>query len=505
MDDFGNDFVKDNEETGEVIVIQTDTDEELKSIASNLCNPNGETEENLEKDKNEFSDLNSQSNNNSNIEENSIPNSNSNSILNDKINESTDPFFPPHELLDSQIPQTPLSSTKLSNNSSPGSFSLQHYENFNIRPVLITLVKAPIETIENNDVPQTNSDETQETKMPPLNKTSKSKKYKRQRSEENSEEEECGPDQEVVYALEDLIKKDRLPEETMFTQVIDLARKQIITAMLEEDYDRADALQDGISKIQKAQQIRADNNNEQNSSNLLKTRLEAAKESYKEIEAQYDEMIQNQKEDEMKRRSNLQTQQEQEIRLFQEKWERPEAMLPFSKPSIELLQIRKMQKAFALSHNFKEAKKMKVKAEQLQKAESSVAKQKAIAAMNHEYEQLLEKHRKEQEAGEMNWKRKLETLELSKEAALQSSDNVKKQLTNKLASPKMKKKESVAFPFHEKKDPLYSRKMRKQFNDYKKRPEKMRLEVKMDSSNIVRPKTSNGIRDRTPRKNKTMY
>lgn len=117
--------------------------------------------------------------------------------------------------------------------------------------------------------------------------------------------------------------------------------------------------------------------------------------------------------------------------------------------------------------------------------------------MKIEYEQLLEKHRKETEVGEMNWQRKLETLEKAKKDALKANENLARQLTLKIEGPKREKRKSVMLPIIEKRETIYTNKMRKIYAEYKKCPEKMRLELKMDSQSIFRSKTRSG---KTPRK-----
>ena len=157
-----------------------------------------------------------------------------------------------------------------------------------------------------------------------------------------------------------------------------------------------------------------------------------------------------------------------------------------------------MQKAYAISHDFTNAKIMKMKAESLQKIETLDAQKRALAAMKNEYEQLLEKHRKEDEAGEMNWQRKLETLEMEKKAALKANENLEKQLTLKIEGPKREKRKSVILPIIERRETIFTNRMRKKYAEYKKCPEKMRLDVRMDSQNIIKPKAKTG--GKTPRK-----
>lgn len=507
MSEIDEDFLKEEEEEdSERIVIRSDTDEELvsltKDISTRLQKTNENSTQEIEEEEEEIlKEENCPPNSDSNFNSNSMTLTNSNSNLNEKIKtpkliisnpELSESFHPP-------LSPTPL--IPISRYSSPTSLSLQHYDNFDIRPVLITLVKSPLDsTID------------RENKMPPLNnhhaytdstKEKQRKNSKRSKSLQRSSKTKRNSDYnepektEVKEALELFIKKDQIPEPGIRLDVISLARRETVDATLNEDYDRANDLKRAIDVITQIMQRDKANFSDANMTNELKGRLEEAKLSQKEIESHYDEIINQQKDEEMHRREQLQQTHDDEIQRFQEYWQSPEAMIPFAKPSVELLQIRKMQKAYAIAHDFTGAKMMKTKAESLQKIETQEAQKRAFTTMKIEYEQLLEKHRKETEVGEMNWQRKLETLEKAKKDALKANENLARQLTLKIEGPKREKRKSVMLPIIEKRETIYTNKMRKIYAEYKKCPEKMRLELKMDSQSIFKSKTRSG---KTPRK-----
>ena len=128
------------------------------------------------------------------------------------------------------------------------------------------------------------------------------------------------------------------------------------------------------------------------------------------------------------------------------------------------------------------------------------AQKRAAEAMRSDLKLLLERHEREIKCGEENWARKIETLEQEKNRAVEAKTNLTKQLTTKIAGPKMPKREKVMLPVIErgktsKDTSIYSHRTRSRFAEYKRSPERNKLDVKIDTRNIVRPHTA-----KTPRR-----
>ena len=191
---------------------------------------------------------------------------------------------------------------------------------------------------------------------------------------------------------------------------------------------------------------------------------------------------------------------ENEIQAFEQKWQQPEAMAPFSKPSAQLLQIRRQQKAYAIARNFKDAKAMKQRADALQREETVLAQKRAAEAMRADLKVMLERHEREIKCGEENWARKIETLEKEKSRAVEAKTNLARQLAAKISSPKMPKREKVMLPVIErgqsKDTTITTYRTRSRFAEYKRSPERNKLDVKIDTRNIVRPHTAKTPRSR---------
>lgn len=315
-------------------------------------------------------------------------------------------------------------------------------------------------------------------------------------------------EEELNKAIELFLKKKQMPPPEMREDILKLARKNGVTATLNEDYVTAEEMDHVVDVMTECLNNDNVSYEVESTTKYLEQRLEQAQLSQKELEKYYDELITQQKEQEQNRKDILRQQHENELRNFEDRWNRPEAMIPYSKPSVQLLQIRRMQKSYAISHHFSEARQMKVKGDNLQKMETAIAQKKASEAMKIEYEQLVEKQQREVECGELNWKRKLETLEAERDKALEANNNLKKQLSNKITSPKRPKKPHVMLPIvsrdvNSSREPakgLYSYRTRSRFADYKKGSDGNKLDVKLgDVRSIIRPKTACG----SPRKKRT--
>ena len=102
--------------------------------------------------------------------------------------------------------------------------------------------------------------------------------------------------------------------------------------------------------------------------------------------------------------------------------------------------------------------------------------------MRNEYEALMERQEKDVASWEDHWNRKRKTIESERDADLEANTNLRKQLTNRIAAPKMPKRAQVLFPIHARgtasQTGFYSARTRSVMADYRGQTEPMRLELK---------------------------
>jgi hypothetical protein len=285
-----------------------------------------------------------------------------------------------------------------------------------------------------------------------------------------------------------------LPDAIIRPHLIDYARKTSEAAIVAEDYGTAETMDWVIEALLKAccgdRRTSAENAAVQN----LQQRLETAEQAQRELTDYWDGAILQCRERAQRSREGIRERQEAELRAFEARWNRPEATILFAKPSSRLLQLRNMQKAHAMAHQFADAKKLKLQAEQLQIEESLLAQQRAAEAMRLEYHTLLEAQQRELQCDEQNWAMKVATLETEREKAVLANEKLRKQLTAKVANKRGRRRLQVLLPIVGA-EASHGKTSTNGFSGYRRSPDQARLEFKVDPKSIVRPKTR-----ATPRK-----
>ena len=303
-------------------------------------------------------------------------------------------------------------------------------------------------------------------------------------------------DEELAAAYKKLIQKKTLPPYEMRQSLIEYGRKQSVQHTILEEYDAAQADDDAVNLLLQS----LSDDNRANASDMekqnIKERLDEVSRNQKAVEEKYKEIINNLKQQDKINFEKLLQEQEEERKRFEEQWSNEDAVLPFSKPSSQLLQIRRMQKAMALAHEFPRAKQLKIQADQMQKEEAQIASKQAEEVMKAKYMVLLEKQQRQIECFQKNCERKIAVKECARDAELNSLENTRKQLMTR--STTRIKRPTVTIPMVTSRDGrstpggsgLVTQRTRTQYATYKKAPEKSKLDVKpLDVKSIIRPLT----------------
>jgi hypothetical protein len=155
-----------------------------------------------------------------------------------------------------------------------------------------------------------------------------------------------------------------------------------------------------------------------------------------------------------------------------------------------------MQKCFALTDNFREARHLKSSVERMKKDESRDARIRAAAILKREYDLLIERQRNDLVVWQQNWDRKRMTLETSREVELAANGKLRRQLTTRITAPKRPRKSQVFLPITARAPAgLLSQRTRSQIADYRQQPEAVRLSV-----TVAEVKSMVRIGPKTPRK-----
>ncbi|EAY19452.1 hypothetical protein TVAG_101700 [Trichomonas vaginalis G3] len=307
-------------------------------------------------------------------------------------------------------------------------------------------------------------------------------------------------DQELQQAFAKLKEKKVLPPMEMRPSLIDYGRKMSVQHTMTEEYDAAASDDEAVNVLLNSLKDDKTNTNSEIEKQNIKERIEEVEKQKKIVEEKYKELITRMKEQDKQNLEKLKQQQDDERKKFEEKWSTPEAVIPYSKPSSKLLQLKRMQKAMALNHEFAKAKAFKQQAEEMQKEEAAVGSKQAAEVMKTQYKTLLEQQQRQLECFNEKCERKIRVQESLRDAELASLENARKQLsqrpTNRMKKPR------VTIPDVTSRDMrattpsgLVSTRTRSQYATFKKQPELSKLDVKpLDVPAIIRPLTANSPR-----------
>jgi len=123
--------------------------------------------------------------------------------------------------------------------------------------------------------------------------------------------------------------------------------------------------------------------------------------------------------EQQQQREALLSEHEKAQARYELKWQDPNALIPFSKPSPELLRLRKMQKSLALAKRFKEPRELKEKADAMQIEEARAGEERAKAAIRCGFQALRERQQKEIVGFDGHEERLVTFLELEKARSLE--------------------------------------------------------------------------------------
>ncbi|OHT15631.1 hypothetical protein TRFO_13997 [Tritrichomonas foetus] len=291
-------------------------------------------------------------------------------------------------------------------------------------------------------------------------------------------------EEDLSHALTLMIKRRMLPDPSIRPKVINYAKKLGSRKMLDEEYDEAkqidlavDIMFTSIQQDKEQEDIRKQNE-------VIQKRLEIVIQKRKEIDEKFNAMISEENQYFEEKVEELKEKHFSEIDNFKSVWARPEAIIPFNKPSPQIFQLRKQQKSMALIRDFTNAKVLKKQADNLERKEASQAIKRAEETMKAEYKQLMDRQDREISCLKDNHQKNIANLELNKEKELKAIKNTEQQLKEKLELTKSMRKPKVMVPIlKQKENPnttgIITYRTRTQVNKFRNKSETGRLPVKM--------------------------
>jgi hypothetical protein len=134
-----------------------------------------------------------------------------------------------------------------------------------------------------------------------------------------------------------------------------------------------------------------------------------------------------------------------EVEKFEKQWQEGEFRLEYSKPSPTLINLRFTERQLALMKQFEKAKMLRGEAERKEKDEASCGRQRAIATMKIEFENMDARQKREMECLLLNSKRHMEVTEAERDKELKPLQILVERLTPQASPAKIRdrKKEGV--------------------------------------------------------------
>ena len=234
----------------------------------------------------------------------------------------------------------------------------------------------------------------------------------------------------VYDAMNKLIEKKEIPPPELQRNVLSLLKKETIRSIVTEEYDYAQSVEEAALYLRRSMEQELMKAKAEHDKQVMEQRIDKVRKEILIENEEWDSYLQEFGNEQKKLRLELLQRHKKELKNYEEKWSDPNMMIPFSKPSPQLLQLRRQQKSLALTKNFAEAKLFKQKADELQKKEAVEAEKRAIVSIRNGYQLLLEKHQKEIQCFDEHEQRSLTYIKTEKMKMIEPLEKLYQSLKN---------------------------------------------------------------------------
>jgi hypothetical protein len=235
--------------------------------------------------------------------------------------------------------------------------------------------------------------------------------------------------EDVETALKAFREAGEYPPEELIAAVRAFLRNAVMAAIIGQDYDEAATLKGMELRLSREEVDQMKHLEDQKLRvRSIEERMTAVADKLAEIRASWSERLEAFEAEKMCKLEEMRAKQEQERKEFEAHWNNPMTLLAFSKPSAQLMLIRKQQRLSALANEFMRAKDLKRRGDELERLETAEAERRASASMRTVFQHLKNRHEKELAHAQMNWQRQWQTLEAERDAEIEQTELVLRQL-----------------------------------------------------------------------------
>ena len=211
--------------------------------------------------------------------------------------------------------------------------------------------------------------------------------------------------------------------------------REKMDALINRDYDYLTKLESAILQLSHSENDEVFERSFDEHQSALQEQQQNLKDQIKIVKKTYNDRINDQNEQKSQQISSLIQLHQQQIQEFGEKWQSPNHLRNYSRPSTHLLQLRHIEKKQALSKLYMDAKATKMQADALQAEEEAQMQVAVEAEMRKEFSALRDRQLKELSVLSQHHDTIIEQLEQKKSNELKRLNLAQSKVNIKLTEP----------------------------------------------------------------------
>jgi hypothetical protein len=225
-------------------------------------------------------------------------------------------------------------------------------------------------------------------------------------------------DDELYTAVKRLVNTHRKPRSDQLQQMITYVNRELPVAARAKQYPKATELEQASKLLYQYTQEQSEYAREQRKHQQMEQKLKRSEEKLRNANDNWNPRIQSVEREHAEKIQELEQLHQAEQRQFENDWSDPEYLIVFHKPSSTLLHFRDMEKAMGLAKDFSGAESAGKKAKLLEEQETANQRERAVAAMKAQYQNMMDRHARDRTCLLMKQREQLELLQRTRDREL---------------------------------------------------------------------------------------
>lgn len=234
----------------------------------------------------------------------------------------------------------------------------------------------------------------------------------------------------VDIAVNDLLSRGTEPAQPLRLSVIQRLNRRKLECLMNSDYRGAEQCENALSSISRTDAVGRAVTVQQRSRTSLSERRDILMTERARINAECDARLKAEADHCDARYDALRHSHAEQVAAFKAKWQDPEFLRQFGRPSQRLVTLRHMERQMALAKRYDDARRTKKMADKQQMDEEVAAQDAVEATMKREFVKMRERQRKEVERVTAKSESATAEIERQRTLKLAAIDVAIKQLNN---------------------------------------------------------------------------